>query len=140
MTTNKTVDCIIHKAIDLRKGESLDAFRRKLGDQGQKFVLSKLNIAKGSAWPVEVFKDFAVFSVFDFNKREDSRGMHAVKFSRQSTTGDFEFSDMTEVERVVGFQTKTGTSVAKAKDGEPEREQIVGDYVKKSTNLWSGVV
>jgi hypothetical protein len=108
----------VQKDISLATGESVGAFTQKIRDAGTKYIKQKLNIgAKDSyCYPIEIFSKSIIFSVYQYNTSsgEDSRSRYyAVAYARNKD-GTFEFSTLTEVEQVVGYQPKDSTAVTKA--------------------------
>lgn len=102
-----TYDVAVHKGIALVKGESLRTFTSKLREQGDSFMLRKLNLTEksASAYLVEVFSGACVFQVHKFEGRESAK-FYAVKFERKEGSDTFEFGSTTEVERIATFRPK----------------------------------
>lgn len=112
-TKNKTMEVVVHKAaVPLMKGESIEKFTGELSREGTEHCFKKLNMIKGKsgAWLVEAFGDAAVFSTY---KSDEPSKYHVFKYTRNDKTGVFEFGDLTEVERVVGFRPKTTDMIDK---------------------------
>lgn len=114
-----TYETIVHKAnLALAKGESLNQFTQKLRDAASKAIALKLNLTVNncSAYMVETFADSAVFDVTKRPLKEGgqySYAYYAMKYSRKAD-GAFEFSGVTEVERVTSFQPKANMDLATA--------------------------
>ena len=109
MTENKTrtMEVVVHKAaVPLLKGESLHKFTSVLSQKGAEHCFKKLNLIKGKdgAFMVEAFGDAAVFGCY---KGADPMTYHVFKYDRDATSGAFDFGDLTEVEKVVGYRPKT---------------------------------
>ncbi len=116
-----TMEVVVHKAaVPLLKGESINKFTRELSDKGREHVSKKLNLVKGKdgAWMTEAFGDAVVFACY---KGADPMTYHVFKYTRDAKTGGFEFGDLTEVEKVIGYRPKT-----------------MG--VTKSLGMWDGVL
>lgn len=108
-----TMEVVVHKAaIPLMKGESISKFTTELSNSGREHIFKKLNMSqpKDYAWMVEAFGDAVVFNTY---KSVEPSTYHVFKYTRDAKTGVFEFGDVTEVEKVVGYKPKT-LSVTKA--------------------------
>lgn len=136
----QVVNCIVHKAsIALIKGESLDDFRRKLGRAAEVHAMQKLSIAKGDAWPVEVFSKTVVVNVYEYdrpaNQTAKKAGLYAMGYSRDKA-GEFSFESLTPVERVTGFRAKaTSLTVSKAFD----TTHVADGWRKAEKGLWTSL-
>lgn len=136
MSERATHNVIVQKDIALASGESLGTYTQKVRDAGTKYVKQKLNLTKESyCYPIEIFSKSAVFSVYQYGQTvdEDKRSRYfAAAYSRKDD-GAFEFSTLTEVEQVVGYQAKESASVTKAVDATP-------GWVSTSKALWNGLL
>lgn len=108
MTTSHPV--AVQKDITLATGESLQAYSQKVRDAGTKYVKQKLNLQPKdcSCYPIEIFSKSVIFDVYQYGPNTDETNRckyYAVAYSRKDN-GSFEFSTLTEVERVVGYQVK----------------------------------
>jgi hypothetical protein len=112
----RTHDVVVQKDIALATGESLSAYTQKVRDAGCKYVKQKLNLGdKCGCYPVEVFSKSVIFDVYNYSANVDDSTRYryfAAAYTRKDT-GEFEFSTLTEVERVISYQPKT-TAVTKA--------------------------
>lgn len=110
---------IVQKDITLATGESLATYAQKVRDAGTKYVRQKLNLGTKSdcsCYPIEIFSKSVIFDVYQYgpNVNESDRcRYYAVAYARKDD-GSFEFSTLTEVERVVGYQAKGTAAVTKA--------------------------
>lgn len=151
MSEEKTThDVVVHKgSITLADGESLSQFTSKLRDAGSKFMASKLNLMKDSSvYPIEIFGKSIVFDVYQYGPNvpaEKRQRFYAAAYTRKDS-GDFEFSTMTEVERVTTYQAKQ-TAVAKSKDAKtqsaPEQRAELTNapgWVQTKKAFWAGVI
>mgnify|MGYP001035881266 CR=1 FL=1 len=150
----------VHKAnVPLAKGESLGQYTRKLEDAARKHLFQKLNLGqKCWVYMVEVYKDSAIADVYKASSAIDMPGKYsyyAMKYTR-SANGEFEFSSVTEVERVVSFEPKTMMTVAKsahqdhrALDGGPVEQNVFKSapeshtapgWVVTAKHIWNGVL
>lgn len=136
MSERASHNVIVQKDIALASGESLGTYTQKVRDAGTKYVKQKLNLTKDSyCYPIEIFSKSAVFSVYQYGQTvdEDKRSRYfAAAYSRKDD-GAFEFSTLTEVEQVVGYQAKESASVTKAADDMP-------GWVPTAKSLWNGVL
>lgn len=131
---------VVHKAsITLADGESIGQFTSKLRDAGRNYIASKLNLPKDSSvYPVEIFSKSIVFDVYQYGpnvKEGDRARFYAAAYARKDS-GDFEFSTLTEVERVTSYQAKQTATVMKASDKAPGWVEVA---VAKAA-FWSGVI
>ena len=168
-------ECIVHKAnVPLATGESLNKYTNALSAAGGAYVKKQLNLnslakpAYAGTYMLEAYADKCVFDVYKYSGT-DAPGeykYYALSYTRKAN-GDFEFKDLTEVERVVSFQAKPSMSIAKAKskkdmeeeleeaeeeaeeEGEeeaelakkPTKKQFApGWNVKKAVNIWDGLI
>jgi len=166
-------ECVVHKAnVPLASGESIGKYSNALSSAGNTYIKKQLNLnslakpAYAGVYMIEAYSDKCVFDVYKY-AGTDAPGdykYYAVNYTRKAN-GDFEFKDLTEVERVVSFQAKPQmslTSKAKAKkdedddlEEEMEEEELAkkpakstkkatefmpGWNVKKSENIWAGLV
>lgn len=153
-----TYEVVVHKAgLPLAKGESLAMFSMRLNKAAREHLARKQNLDPkvSSVFMCEVFDGAAVFDVY---KRGPQEGpgeykYFAVKYARKAT-GEFEFSDTTEVERVTSYVPKGPLEVAKAKKADEEKKapgkqakcgcskEIAPGWQEtaKAGNLWSGVI
>lgn len=124
----QTHDVVVHKAnITLADGESVQQFMSKIRDAGKTFVGTKLNLVKNAdVYPVEVFSKTIVFDVYQYgpdvpaNKRAR---FFAAAYSRKND-GGFEFTTLTEVERVTVYQPKQNAAVTKSTKGEEVEKAV----------------
>lgn len=159
-------ECIVHKAnVPLAAGESLSKYSNALSSAGNTYLKKQLNLnslakpAYAGVYMIEAYSDKCVFDVYKY-AGTDAPGdykYYAVNYTRKAN-GDFEFKDLTEVERVVSFQAKPSLSITKAKkkaedemEGEMEGAELAkkptktkkefapGWSVKKSENVWAGL-
>lgn len=137
---------LVQKDIKLATGESLSTFSQKLREAGVSYMERKLNVVKGGAdttsiYPIEIFSKSAIFNVYKYGpnvKSSEREAFYAVAYTRKED-GAFEFSTLTEVERVIGFQAKqSATPVSKAKKQAPEHQDAPGWHVKKA--FWANVL
>jgi len=114
----QTMEVIVHKAgIPLMKGETLSQFTRALRESGESHLMRKLNLNKDkdSVFMVETMSDKVVFDVFRPQATGGSRiKFFAVKFSRDTKTGSFDFGESIEVRRVTTFEPIPGGTGASA--------------------------
>lgn len=139
MANAQTHDVVVHKAsIALADGESIGQYTSKLRDAGRSYINQKLNLVKdASVYPVEIFSKSIVFDVYQYgpNSAPDKRArFYAAAYTRKDS-GDFEFSTLTEVERVTMYQAKQTATVTKAQGEDTDHP---GWDVKKS--LFAGVI
>jgi len=107
MSDKTMMPVVVFKAnIPLKKGETINAFTRKLSDEGVEHCFKKLNLVKTDdyVWMAEAFGDSAVFSVY---KKGKSDAYYACRYKRDEKSGSFDFGDMSEVEKVVGYRPKS---------------------------------
>lgn len=129
---------VVQKDIALATGESLQTYSQKVRDAGTKYVKQKLNFATKncSCYPVEIFSKSVIFDVYQYGQNIDEANRckyYAVAYTRKDD-GAFEFSTLTEVERVVGYQAKDSTMpTTKAVDDSP-------GWVPTQKSLWQGVL
>lgn len=95
------IETAVHKAqISLRNGETIEDFVNKLSSEGKKYISQKLNLSGDNiCWLVETFAKQVVFNVY---KNDDSFYI-SVLYERDAK-GNFSFSDIEEVERIVSFK------------------------------------
>jgi hypothetical protein len=107
MSEKTTMDVIVHKAINLRTGETLGQFTQELSTAGRAHVFKKLNMSEqnGGSWMVEVFSKSVVFTAYKRTDPPSKDKYFAFTFDR-TEKGTFEFGDMVEVERVTSFKAK----------------------------------
>ncbi len=139
MTNQKNAhDVIVHKAnAPISKGESLADFSIAVGDAGKTFVRQQLNLdsKKSDVFVIEIFSGSVVFDVFTFGSSVRKRRFFAVAYTRNAQQG-FEFSNLTEVQRVVSFEAKPqGVPVTKTAGAEGWV-----DTKKASADMWYGVI
>jgi hypothetical protein len=152
----RTVDVLVQKDISLATGESVNAFVEKVRNAGIGYLRQKLNVPINKAgsvsthiYPVEIFSKSIIFDVYKYGdgvKDEDKARFYAVAYARKDD-GSFEFSTLTEVERVVGYQPKS-TAVAKSKEGGKPFEPIEIAYAELDAapgwavakSFWNGVL
>lgn len=158
-------DVVVHKAnVPLAKGESLGQYTQRLNGDARKYVQKQLNLSdKGtSVYMLEVFADKAIMDVYQYKEGSPSTyKFYGIDYARKAN-GDFEFKELTEVERVTSYEPKASLSITKGKkakkdweDGDDEEEMdeelskkpsktkkqlAPGWTVKKSENIWSGLV
>ena len=138
MSETQHHNVIVQKDITLATGESLSAYANKIREAGTKYVKQKLNLTTKDCgcYPTEIFSKTAIFSVYQYgpNVDDDKRSRYfAVAYSRNSD-GTFEFSSLTEVEQVVGYQPKDSTTATtKAIDNAP-------GWAPVAKALWNGVL
>lgn len=119
MSDVETMDVIVHKAINLAQGETLNQFTQALRMEARLHVMKKLNVppvvagkpTAAGAWMVEVFAKSVVMSVW---KGNDPDRFFAFSFERNPKTLAFTFGDTVEVLRVSTFKPKPGISVTKS--------------------------
>lgn len=135
-------DVVVQKDIALATGESLQAYTQKVRDAGCKYVKQKLNLGKDSGcYPIEVFSKSVVFDVYDYGVGvdESKRARYFAAAYTRKDTGAFEFSTLTEVERVVSYQPKeTATPVTKA----VQKRELAGTpgWAVTAKSLWNNVL
>lgn len=157
MTSHHNV--AVQKDIVLASGESISTFTQKLRDAGRKYVKQKLNLTNTKdnscgCYPIEIFSKSIIFDVYQYgpNIDDDKRvRYYAVAYSRKDD-GTFEFSTLTEVERVVGYQAKETAAVTKAGkallpsdgdgDSQPTKKSLEGapGWAQTAKSLWGGVL
>ncbi len=146
-------ECIVHKAnVPLAKGESLGSYTNALSQDSRAYIMKQLNLnslsktapgvngAGVGCYMIEAYGDKAVFNVYKYGGNEASTDkFYAIKYTRKSD-GKFDFSDLSEVQRVVSFQPKSTLEVTKGKkaappeDGEEEDdEELSAKKPKKKT-------
>jgi hypothetical protein len=135
MSEERTV--IVHKAsVNLVGGESIHDFTHKLSSKGKEYVFKKLNITKKTGWGymVEAYGDKVVFEVTKRNPEMSGvYKYYGVPYVRKD--GNFEFGELTEVEKVTSFKpvkdsmsvTKSGSTV------EIKLEDVEKDF-------WNGAI
>lgn len=135
---SRTQQVLIHKAaVPLMANESLGAFTNALKSAGRAHVMQKFNVSdkEGSAWPVEVFSNKAVFMVVPDFKKPPTNDFHvAMKFTRSTDTGQFTFMDTMKVTPVVSFVANTGDTAAKV------TKALDMDAWAPAPSLFNGVV
>lgn len=154
MTATATHHVVIQKDITLATGESLATYAQKVRDAGTKYVRQKLNLGTKSdcsCYPIEIFSKSVIFDVYQYgpNVNESDRcRYYAVAYARKDD-GSFEFSTLTEVERVVGYQAKGATAVTKEllpSDGDgaskPTKKALedAPGWTPTAKAFWSGVL
>lgn len=128
---------VVQKDITLATGESLQTYSQKVRDAGTKYVKQKLNLATKdcSCYPVEIFSKSVIFDVYQYGPNIDETNRtkyYAVAYTRKDD-GAFEFSTLTEVERVVGYQAKdSAVPTTKAADSP--------GWAPTRKSLWQGVL
>ena len=145
MTTTQqpTHDVVVHKDISLDTGESLGMYSQKVRDAGTKYVKQKLNLTKDSGcYPIEIFSKSVIFSVYQYgpNVDDDKRNRYFAAAYTRKNDGAFEFSTLTEVEQVVGYQPKDSTTpTTKA---EPIKKSLADapGWSQTSKAFWGGVL
>lgn len=105
---------VVQKDISLATGESLGVYAQKIRDAGTKYIKQKLNLVpkESSCYPVEIFSKSVIFDVYRYGPNIDETKRctyYAAAYTRKDD-GSFEFSTLTEVERVVGYQAKDSTT------------------------------
>jgi len=107
----------VRKDIPVMNGESLQAYANKINKPVMKWVKQQLNLKNEGAYirPIEVFSKTIIVTVsqYDRDLRETIDKYYACSYTRKEN-GDFEFSNLTEVERVSGYQQKK-QDISKAK-------------------------
>ena len=114
--TRQEPEVIVHKAIDLRAGETLGTFTRELSMGAREHAMKKLNIATGSptkvadggAYVTEIFSKNVVVSVWKNGDGADR--YYAFSFERDPKTNVFKYGDLMEVERVTSYRAKAPMS------------------------------
>ncbi len=143
MTEKQTYDVLVHKAqVAVKRGESLQAFVQKVRIAGSAFITQQLNLdpKNSDVFAIEVFSTTAIFDVFLFgsvkapNKKQR---FFAVSYTRKAD-GEFEFKNLTEVDRVVSFAATAKVPVLKSMDGAEGWASAVDVRKAKSTALWAG--
>lgn len=138
-------DVVVHKAnVPLAKGESLGQYTNRLNGDARKYVQKQLNLSdKGtSVYTLEVFSDKAIVDVYQYKEGGPSTyKFYGIDYTRKAN-GDFEFKELTEVERVTSYEPKASLSITKGKkakkgedgdeDGEEEEEEAE-ELAKKPT-------
>ncbi len=137
-------ECVVHKAnVPLASGESLSKYMSGLGTAGGTYIKKQLNLnslakpAYAGAYMLEAYSDKCVFDVYKYGG-PDTPGdyrYYAVNYTRKAN-GDFEFKDLTEVERVTSYQAKPSLSItkgAKAKKEDDEEEEEMAKSPKSTT-------
>lgn len=117
MSDTTQMEVIVHKAIDLKAGETLGEFTNGLYSSGRDYVMKQLNIAKGkgSAYVLEVFSKNVVFCVYKYDETtSDSYSKYYAFTYERDANKNFKFGDMLEVERVSSFRPKKSMAVTKA--------------------------
>jgi hypothetical protein len=144
-------ECVVHKAnVPLAAGESLNKYTNSLSSEGSAYIKKQLNLntlakpMSAGAYMIEAYSDKCIFDVYKYGGDAPSEyKYYAVKYTRKSD-GKFEFKDLSEVERVISFQSKPTMSISKSKEGEEPaktaKEFAPGWTVKKSESIWSGVL
>jgi hypothetical protein len=109
MNNTVKMDVIVRKDFPLHRGESLEEASTALSNAGRAFILQKLNLVEktGGAYLVEAFSSSAIFSAYKRESNEDSKYKYYALAFKRLPTGDFEFTAMQEVEKVVSFQAKS---------------------------------
>lgn len=137
-----THDVAVQKDITLAAGESLQAYTQKVRDAGCKYVKQKLSLDKNAGcYPVEVFSKSVVFDVYQYGENVDESKRYryfAAAYARKND-GTFEFSTLTEVERVISYRPKETAAVTKAKREEHEVADAPG-WQRTEKSLWHGVL
>jgi hypothetical protein len=134
-----THNVIVQKDIALATGESLSAYTQKVRDAGCKYVKQKLSLVKDSGcYPVEIFSKSVIFSVYQYGPSvdENQRNRYFAAAYARNKDGSFEFSTLTEVEQVVGYQPKDSTmptTKAKTVDEMP-------GWIATTKSLWNNVL
>ncbi len=157
-------ECVVHKAnVPLASNESLRTYTERLNKGARDYVTKQLNLGTGkcSGYMLEVYADKAVFDVYKYAAMGSSEPgeykYYGVQYARKAN-GDFEFKNLTEVERVTSYQAKPSLAITKAKkkaedDDEEDEEEAELSAKPKSTkkaysehwtvkneSLWSGLV
>lgn len=147
MSQKKTHDVIVHKAgLPLMTGESLGKFSGRLREAGMAYVNNSLSLVKDSSvYPVEIYGKSVVFDVAQYGKDVPSNKRYrffAAAYTRKEN-GAFEFSTLTEVERVVTYQTKPPMAVTKAAARPVENAKTfegAPDWKHVNKSLWANVL
>lgn len=125
-------ECVVHKAnVPLASGESLSKYMSTLSGAGSTYIKKQLNLnslakpAYAGAYMLEAYSDKCVFDVYKYGGPDTSGDYryYAVNYTRKAN-GDFEFKDLTEVERVTTYQAKPSMSITKAKAKKDEDEDL----------------
>lgn len=150
-----THDVLVQKDISLATGESLNKYLEKIREAGLTFVKQKLNIVDksgtanspgsgASIYPIEVFSKSIIFSVYVYGANVESRDRYYAAAYSRNKEGAFEFSALTEVERVVGYQPKeSATSIKKAKDAKRQQEdelEAAPGWAFTTKAIWNDVL
>lgn len=128
MDSNNKLQCnvFVRKDIKLSTGESIQQFTQKARDKGVKWLHQQLNVdkTKASIYPVEIFSKAMVFDVYKYStgNTESSQSYYACAYARKDN-GEFEFSNLIEVERVVSFQQKS-SQIQKSQEVEVEKAPL----------------
>lgn len=116
MSDERTV--IVHKAsVSLNSGETIHEYIRKVSQKGREHCKKKLNLEekKSYVYMEEAYGDSAVFSVEKYTDASTG-GAKYYDVSYKRDGEDFEFGELTEVEKVTSFKpVKEKISVAKIK-------------------------
>ena len=148
-----TREVIVHKAnIPLAKGESIRAYTAALEKAASAALRQKLNLApdKSSVYMIEAYPTKAVFDVYKYSSgpgaNDSSFRYFAMDYTRKAG-GEFEFSNSTEVERVVSFEPKEGIQITKAAGPdavetkqEEVRPEFMPGWATMNKSLWAGVL
>lgn len=129
----------VEKAVDLKKGESLNEFTEKLRDSGSKFVNQKMNMNKDDyAYIAEVFQSSVVFSVYKAatSSGKSGYGYFAATYKRDDN-GNFTFDTLTEVVRKTVWEPKTVATTKAADETAQVTTEAPADVAK---GLWNGVL
>jgi hypothetical protein len=144
----------VQKDIALATGESVGMYARKIGEAATKWAKQKLNLGAkdASCYPVEIFSKSIILSIYVYNNSttngdEYSRSRYYAAAYARNKDGTFEFSALTEVEQVVGYQPKDSAAVTKAAaaqdDEASETVEEIDDrpgWQSIAKSLWNGVL
>lgn len=132
---------VVQKDIALTSGESIGAYAQKVRDAGTKYVKQKLNLVKESyCYPVEIFSKSVIFNVYQYGPSvtdEDKRSRYFAAAYTRKNDGAFEFSTLTEVEQVIGYQPKESAAVTKSMTVELD---AAPGWLSIEKALWNGIL
>lgn len=139
-------EVVVHKAnLDLKAGESLGEYTTSLQAAARGYVVKQLNLDKDKSgcYVLEVYASNVVLDVYDYATSKYK--YYSLAYSRNGDTWDF--SDMTEVERVVSWRPKSDLIVSKSASGAErsverfeEGAGAPGWKPVAKSSLWSGVL
>jgi len=115
----KEFEILVEKSIELMENETLSNYSEKITNDGRIYLLKELNLnlQNSFCWVNEIYKNYIVFEIE--KKIDDLKNYHfAVNYSR-NRSGEFEFSNYFEVDRITNYVPMKNYSVKKEEVSKP---------------------